>query len=98
MTVETVCVDLGSRGYDVRIGSGLLDRTALEIAPLLRRPKVAVITDETVANAHLLQLGAALRTGGIAMTALSLPPGEATKGWSQLERCVEWMLEQKVST
>lgn len=96
MTIETVAVNLGTRSYDVRIGAGLLDRAAVEIAPFLRRQKVAVITDETVANAHLMQLSAALLAGGIAMTALSLPPGEATKGWPQLERTVEWLLEQKV--
>lgn len=96
MTVDIVPVELGTRRYEVRIGRGLLSRAASEIAPLLRRPKVAVITDETVANAHLMRLSSALQEGGIAMTALSLPPGEATKGWPQLERAVEWLVEQKV--
>jgi 3-dehydroquinate synthase len=26
------------------------------------------------------------------MSALALPPGEATKGWAQLARAVEWLL------
>lgn len=96
MTVDIVSVDLGARSYEVRIGRGLLDLAGAEIAPLLRRPKVAVVTDETVADAHLMQLGASFGAAGIVMTALSLPPGEATKGWAQLERTVEWLLEQKV--
>ena len=96
MTTDIVPVDLGTRSYEVRIGAGLLGRAGIEIAPLLRRPRVAVITDETVANAHLAQLRDALQASGIAMTALSLVPGEATKGWPQLERSVEWLLEQKV--
>ncbi len=96
MTVDIVPVDLGSRSYQVRIGRGLLDRAASEIAPLLRRQKVAVITDETVAEAHLLCLADSFLAQGITMTALSLPPGEATKGWEQTERTVEWLLEQKV--
>lgn len=96
MTIDTVAVNLGSRSYDVRIGRGLLAEAARQIAPLLRRQKVAVITDETVAGAHLMQLASSFTKHGITMTALSLPPGEATKGWPQLERTVEWLLEQKV--
>jgi 3-dehydroquinate synthase len=96
MTVDIVPVDLGSRSYDVRIGRDLLQRAATEITPFLRRKKVAVITDETVAAAHLMTLAASFLAQDITMTALSLPEGEATKGWPQLERSVEWLLEQKV--
>ncbi|MBC7675719.1 MAG: 3-dehydroquinate synthase [Rhodoferax sp.] len=96
MTVDVVRVDLGSRSYDVRIGLGLLDRAADEIMPLLRRQKVAVITDETVAATHLDRLAASFVAKNIAMSALSLPPGEATKGWVHLERAVEWLLDQRV--
>ena len=33
---------------------------------------------------------------GIAHAALILPAGEATKGWAELARATEWLLEQKV--
>jgi len=94
--VNVVPVALGSRSYEVRIGSGLIDGLGGQIAPLLRRRKVAVVTDETVAAVHLMGLAKSLEREGIAMTALALPPGESTKGWQQLERCVEWLLEQKI--
>ena len=94
--LNTVPVDLGSRSYEVRIGPGLIDRAGAEIAPLLRRKRVAVVTDETVAGLHLARLTAALEAEGIAVTSLALPPGEVTKGWEQFSRCVEWLLEQKV--
>lgn len=96
MTIDIVPVDLGHRSYEVRIGHGLIGRAGVEIGPLLRRKKAAVITDETVAEAHLMRLATSFLDQGITMTALSLPPGEATKGWPQLERTVEWLLEQKV--
>lgn len=96
MTIDTVPVDLGSRSYEVRIGPGLIAQAGHEIAPLLRRKRVAVITDDTVASHHLLTLAEALESQGIAMTALSIPPGEASKGWEQFARASEWMLEQKV--
>lgn len=93
---NTVHVDLGTRSYDVRIGSGLIDRAGAEIAPFLRRKRVAVVSDETVSGLHLARLTAAFEAEGIAVTALALPPGESTKGWEQFSRCVEWLLEQKV--
>ncbi|MCW3780011.1 3-dehydroquinate synthase [Defluviimonas salinarum] len=93
-TTETVHVDLGSRSYDVRIGAGLLARAGAEIAPFLKRRRVAVLTDETVGELHLDALRKGL--GDIAMTALALPAGEATKGWPQFSRAVDWLLAEKV--
>ncbi len=93
---NVVPVDLGSRSYQVRIGQGLIARAGAEIAPLLHRPRVAVITDETVAAAHLMALSDALDAAGITMTALALPPGESTKGWQQFARATEWLLEQRI--
>ena len=96
MAFDVVSVDLGLRSYDVRIGPGLIKDLGKHLLPLLHRKKVAVITDETVAAQHLLALAASLEQHGIAMTALAIPPGESSKGWPQLERCVEWLLDQKI--
>ncbi len=93
---ETVAVELGSRSYEVRIGSGLLARAGAETAPLLSRPRVAVLTEETVAGLHLETLRAGLEAAGVAMQALVLPAGESTKSWARLQQSVEWLLEQKV--
>ncbi|BBU56644.1 hypothetical protein KU6B_29090 [Mameliella alba] len=94
--IETVNVPLPGREYEVRIGAGLLSRAGAEIAPLLKRPRVAIVSDENVAASHLATLEAALAAGGIESVALTLPPGESTKGWPQFTRTVEWLLEQKV--
>ncbi|MGD9865458.1 MAG: 3-dehydroquinate synthase, partial [Pseudodonghicola sp.] len=93
---ESVHVELGDRSYDVEIGPGLIAEAGARIAPLLARKRVTVLTDETVAGLHLEALRAGLAAAGIEMTALALPPGEATKGWPQFTRAVEWLLEQKV--
>jgi len=95
-TTETVHVALPGRAYDIRIGAGLLARAGAEIAPLLGTPRVAVITDETVAALHLDNLREGLAADGIEAEALALPPGEATKGWREFSRAVEWLLERKV--
>ncbi len=94
--VDVVPVALGARSYEVRIGAGLIGRAGQEIAPMLRRKRVAIVTDETVAPLHLAALEAAFAAEGIATVSLALPAGESTKGWPQFARCVEWLLEQKV--
>lgn len=96
MTLATVHVPLGDRAYDVRIGPGLLARSGAEIAPLLNRPRVFVITEERVAGLHLEALRAGLAAEGIGMEALILPPGETTKGWPEFTRTVEWLLAERV--
>lgn len=94
--VEVVEVPLEGREYQVRIGLGLIARAGQEIAPLLARPRVAVVTETRVAAAHLQGLRAGLEAQGIEMVALELPPGEGTKAWPEFTRCVEWLLEQKI--
>ncbi|WP_127902881.1 3-dehydroquinate synthase [Solirhodobacter olei] len=94
--MDRVRVELGERAYDVRIGEGLAARAGAEIAPLLKRKRVAVVTDETVAGLHLATLKAGLAAAGIEAVSLALPAGEATKGWPEFSRTVDWLLEQKV--
>ncbi|MCE8555013.1 3-dehydroquinate synthase [Ruegeria pomeroyi] len=94
--MNTVHVALGARSYDVEIGPGLMAEAGAHIAPLLKRRRVCVLTDETVASLHLEALREGLAAGGITMQALALPPGEATKSWPHLERAVDWLLAEKV--
>lgn len=94
--IDTVPVELGARRYKVRIGAGLLARAGAEVAPLLNRPRVTVLTEDRVAALHLETLKIGLTAEGIAMQALALPPGEGTKCWTQLSRAVEWLLEAQV--
>lgn len=96
MTVDLVPVALGARSYEVRIGPGLIDRAGAEVAPFLRRKKVAIVTDATVGPLHLERLVAAFEAEGIVTSALTLPAGEGTKNWENLARATEWLLEQKI--
>ena len=45
----TVKVALDDRAYDIYIGGALLTHAATYIAPLLPRPKLAIVTDTHVA-------------------------------------------------
>ncbi|KIN72256.1 3-dehydroquinate synthase [Sulfitobacter guttiformis] len=91
-----VHVALPGRAYDVQIGPGLLGQAGAQVAPLLKRARVAVITDENVAALHLDALRTGFAAQGIRVEALTLPAGEATKCWAELMRCVEWLLDQQI--
>ncbi|MFV0476150.1 MAG: 3-dehydroquinate synthase [Pikeienuella sp.] len=96
-TPETLTVALGARAYDIRIGRGLIDRAGAEIAPLLARNRVGVVTDENVAALHLDRLRAGLAAEGIAAEAVTLPAGEATKSMARYERLLGALLEMKIA-
>jgi 3-dehydroquinate synthase len=89
-------VALGARSYDVVIAAGLIAGAGAEIAPLLKRRWVPVVTDRNVASAHLPALLAALDAADIAHDVLILDPGEATKGWAGLAQLTEWLVARGV--
>lgn len=93
MTTETVRVPLGERSYDIRIGGGLLDQAGGLLAPLLKRPRVAVVTDANVMAAQGERLKQGLEAGGVAADFITLAPGESTKSFSELETLTGRLLD-----
>jgi len=88
-----VDVPLPGRGYAIEIGAGLLAESGSLIAPLLARPRVAVITERRVAAAHLEALKRGLAAAGLSVEVLELDPGEGAKSWAGLQRCLDWLLD-----
>lgn len=82
--------------YDIHIGAGLLRSCAPFLSPLLKRPFVAIVTDENVAQAHLESLTQTLDSEGISHVTKIIPPGEASKSFTGLETLVDWLLDNKV--
>ncbi len=92
----TVSVDLPGRAYEILIGPGVLSEAGPRIAEMTRRPHVTIVTDAHVAALHLATLQEILAGQNLTSSALTLPPGEATKCWRELETTVEWLLSEKV--
>ncbi|MBF0248806.1 MAG: iron-containing alcohol dehydrogenase, partial [Alphaproteobacteria bacterium] len=93
---ETLRVELGERGYDIVVGQDLIANAGAYIAPLLKRPRAVVITDENVAPHYLDPLTASLAAAGVEVASVTLPAGEQTKSFSQLETLIERLLEMRV--
>jgi 3-dehydroquinate synthase len=94
--VTTVNVGLGERTYDILIGDGLIQRAGHEIAARLPGIRVAVVTDENVAAAHLAGLTASLDAAGIGNVAVTLAAGEKTKSFAALQHVVERVLAARL--
>jgi 3-dehydroquinate synthase len=92
---ETIAVALGSRSYDIHVGTGLLERAGTLLAPFARGV-VPVVTDENVARFHLETLLRALRDKGIEAQSIVVPPGEGTKSFAWLEKLSSELLRLNV--
>lgn len=82
----------GGRGYDIRIGRGLLD----ELGPLLREiwggSRVAVVTDSNVAPLYAERAEASLRKAGFIVKRAVFPAGEKSKNLAGLECIYDQLL------
>jgi 3-dehydroquinate synthase len=93
---ERVGVSLGARSYDIWVGEGLLARAGGLLRPVLARPRVAIVTDDTVARLYLPPLRAALDRAGIEAVSIVVPAGEETKSFAQLERLCTALLDARI--
>jgi 3-dehydroquinate synthase len=89
---RSVPVGLGARAYDVLIGPGLLAEAGRRIAPLARRKRLAVVSDETVWGLHGAALTASLEGAGLAAHPLIVAPGEQTKSFEGLADVTDRLL------
>jgi 3-dehydroquinate synthase len=90
--LKRVDVALGERSYPILIEHGLLDRAGEALAQFARGGRLVVVADEQVWAAQ----GARLEASGLALEVVTVPPGEASKSWNELERLIERLLALEV--
>lgn len=90
--MKTVKVGGGSfRDYEVVVGRGLIAQAGNRIAPFARG-RTVIISDDTVAALHGPALAESLARGGIHSQTVTVPPGEASKSFGELERLMDRLL------
>ena len=92
--METLKVALGDRAYPIYVGQGILGRSDLLLS-YLRQPKVAVVTNTTVAPLYLERFSSSLREAGIEVSEIILPDGEQFKNWTTLNTIFDVLLERR---
>jgi 3-dehydroquinate synthase len=89
--MRTLNVALGERAYPIHIGPNVLSRAEL-VSGALQTPQAAVVSNEIVAPLYLERLVAPLRAGGVRVTEIVLPDGEAHKNWETLNTIFDALL------
>ena len=93
-TPLTLRVALAERAYDILIGGALLDAAGHHVRERLGARRVVVVTDGNLARtAHPGRVRASLAAADLRHDELVVPPGEASKGWGELTRLVERILD-----
>jgi len=92
----TVNVALGNRAYDIVIGRGVAASLGLRIAALKPGARLAIVTDENVARAHLDSLEAQLSAAGMTVARIVVPPGEGSKSFASFERVCDALIAAKI--
>jgi 3-dehydroquinate synthase len=91
-----VKVALADRAYDIVIGRGLLASLGQRIKALRLGARVAIVTDETVANHYFKATEEALTAAGIPSTFVEVAPGEGAKSWEKFQYVCEALLSSHV--
>jgi 3-dehydroquinate synthase len=91
-----VPVALGARAYDIVIGRGLIGSLGTRIKALRPGAKVAIVTDENVAQKHLVTAEAALKSAGVESSAIVVPPGEGSKSYATFEKVCEAIIAARI--
>jgi 3-dehydroquinate synthase len=92
---EIIAVGLGTRSYEIHVGSGGLARAGELLKPLARGP-VPIVTDRHVAGLHLETLLMSLAAAGIEARPHVLEPGEQSKSFAGLERLTSELLRDGI--
>lgn len=87
-------LELAERSYPILIGGGLISRADL-VLPYLRTPRVALVSNTTVAPLYLTPLVESLEKVGVGVTPIILPDGEAHKNWESLNLIYDVLLASR---
>ena len=93
---QTLHVDLAARSYPIHIGKGILKDARALLGQHIGTGRIAIISDETVADLHLQTLLAGL-AAPTAPEVIILPPGETTKSFAAFQDVLDTLLRANFS-
>jgi 3-dehydroquinate synthase len=94
--VRIVKVPLGSRSYDIKIGTGLLANLGTECARLNLGTRCAIISDGNVALRYAPAAQRALRSAGFQPALITVSAGEKSKSLKTVQACYDELARQKL--
>ena len=92
----TTTIPVGGEGfaaYEVVVGRGLLKKAGARVAAL-KPTRAYIVSDETVAAIHGETVRGSLASAGLATGIVTVPAGEASKSFEQLEAVLDRLLAE----
>ena len=93
--LQTVQVALGTRSYDIEIGTGLLAHCGEKIASLVKGRQAAIVTDSNVGPLYADTVQRSLEQQGFQVVTITVAAGEPSKSWDNAETILTRLLEQQ---
>lgn len=90
-------VKLATTQYQVHIAKGALKQLGQLVTNVWQPSKVAVVTDTNVGPHYADQVVAELKASGFQPVVLTIPAGETSKAWSQVEQLTAKLAELQFS-
>ena len=94
--IERIEVALGDRSYEILVGEGLLGEAGRLVKRYLKEPRAFIVTDERVADLHLLALVRALESAGVEPRPVVVAAGEGSKDFAHLQRLIDALLDERI--
>jgi 3-dehydroquinate synthase len=94
--VRIVNVELGSRGYQIKIGRGLFSHLGRDCARLGPGRRCAVITDANVARRYGAEARRALSAAGFETVQITVPAGETAKSLKSVQLCYDQLAAHRL--
>ncbi len=93
---QTVRVDLGARGYDMRIGRSILARTAEYLRACGIQGRLALLTHPRLDELYGRALAGSLRAAGCAVITVAVPPAESSKSLRVAQRVYDALVDAQL--
>ncbi len=94
--MTTICVN-ASASYKVKIGSGLLDDIAREVAAVTKAKSLCIVSDHTVWALYGDEVKDNLADAGYRCVAFTFPAGEQSKCGKTYLQLLEFLAEEKIT-
>ena len=94
--MRIVKVPLGSRSYNIKIGTGVLARIGRECARLALSRRCVIISDRNVAPRYGQAAQEVLTKAGFAAALITIPAGETAKSLRTLKACYDQLAAQRL--
>lgn len=91
-----ISVELGEHSYPILVQPGALEQAATHLKGFASNGRLFVLTDGNVKLHILPELQSSFAGSGIDLIVQSLPAGETSKSWRQLELVTDWLLAEGI--